>query len=91
MKIWKDARAKRKNIPIKTEKAIVDTARGSEVPAKREDTSKASTRDETAVYTSSPTISREHVTPAQTTRAEALTQDIKHDREELYGQSVRLV
>lgn len=91
MKIWKDARAKRKNVPIKTEKAVVDTARTPEVTDKSENASKSSTRAETAVYTSSPAISREQVTPAQTSRAEALTQEVKQDREELYGQSVRLV
>ncbi|KAJ9114480.1 hypothetical protein QFC20_001353 [Naganishia adeliensis] len=91
MKIWKDARAKRKNVPIKTEKAVVDTARPPEVTDKSENASKSSTRAETAVYTSSPAISREQVTPAQTSRAEALTQEVMQDREELYGQSVRLV
>jgi hypothetical protein len=93
LKIWKDARSQRRNVAVKTEKTVVDTSSAHSKVVTGEDnaTAKARGQTETAVYTSSPAIPRDQVTQAQKTRAEVLTKDLKHDREELYGESVRLV
>lgn len=94
MKIWKDAQAKRRNVPIKTEKTIVETSTPRHETAMRgngEPSQARGRQTETAVYTASPAIPREQVTLAQKTRAEALTTGAVQEREELYGESVRLV
>lgn len=113
MKIYKDTRARRKNVPVKTEgvKVVVEnvapdvtpvgTGERKAVPSipsappPRKTAPRSRTHTEAAVYTTSPAISREQVTPEKTTRAEALSRDVQGERDELYRRwsegSVRFV
>lgn len=98
MKIWKDSRARRANVPLKTEavSAVVDSTtpeaghkRGKELlvtnsSGQTAPRPKETRKAETAVYTASPAVARDEVTPEQTRRAEKLEERLQGDREGLY-------
>lgn len=97
LKIYKDSKARRKNVPIKTEAvgAVVESSVPEKETQRNGSSGKASSRETeskipkkekvgTAVYTASPAIAPEEVTPEQTQRAEVLEERIQGDRERIY-------
>ncbi|KAJ9114727.1 hypothetical protein QFC22_005603 [Naganishia vaughanmartiniae] len=109
MKIYKESQARRKAVPIKTESitATIDTkpavstkAQENHIPAVAKKTAAPSSgngKKDTALYTTSPAISREAITPEKTRRAEELSEELGKERERMYARwgegqgSVRLV
>lgn len=109
MKIYKESQARRKIVPVKTESVTATIDTQSIAPAKpQKNSNRAVSREtavkssgdgkkETALYTTSPAIPREAITPEKTRRAEEVSEDLGKERERMYahwgeGQgSVRLV
>jgi hypothetical protein len=109
MKIYKESQARRKVVPIKTESvtATIDASSAASTKAQRGSTrglAKATApipnsngKKETALYTTSPAIAREAITPEKTRRVEEVTDELGKERERMYARwgegqgSVRLV
>ncbi|KAJ9117118.1 hypothetical protein QFC24_006577 [Naganishia onofrii] len=109
MKIYKESQARRKVVPIKTESvtATIDTTSAASTKAQKGSTralAKATApipnsdgKKETALYTTSPAIAREAITPEKTRRVEEVTDELGKERERMYARwgegqgSVRLV
>ncbi|KAJ9095689.1 hypothetical protein QFC21_005561 [Naganishia friedmannii] len=109
MKIYKESQARRKVVPIKTESvtATIETQPAASLKPTKNSTgslSKDTTttipnggKKETALYTTSPAIAREAITPDKTRRAEEMSEELGRERERMYAHwgerqgSVRLV